>query len=202
MMNSSLRSIARNRLHSRGGALARQILIRNHEIPASQTITCMSTATRITDTNSSWKSPTRGDWRSSPRQQHQPIQRLQPKKYGSLVYLPEMVSLQYPKSCLRNGDENFSVNCVNFAISKPGTGGHVVLGRNGSGKSLVVKYLSQPELFQNTANVDTGDWKIMDPSEVAFVSFESHLKMLREQPHLTVHGAITGGTGNLSKAAQ
>ena len=199
-MNNSLRSIARNRLRSRGGALARPH--RAHALPVFQTMTWMSTAARSTDTKSSWKPPTRGDWRSSPRQQQQPIRRLQPKKYGSLVYLPDTVSLQYPKVSPRDKNDNFSVNCVDFAISKPGAGGHVVLGRNGSGKSLVVKYLSDPELFKNTANVDKEDWKIPDNSEVAFVSFESHLKMMREQPHLTVHDSITGGTGNLSKAAQ
>lgn len=78
------------------------------------------------------------------------------------------------------------------------------MGRNGCGKSLLVKYLSQQELLdeQRKQGEQANEWKLLDSSDVAFVSFESHLQTLQDNPHLTVHDSITGGAGNLSKAAQ
>jgi molybdate transport system ATP-binding protein len=130
-----------------------------------------------------------------------------PQKYNSMVFLPDTVGLKWPKKDHEDKDEDatkkknddFELNCLDFAIAKPGKGGHVVLGRNGSGKSLLVKHLSNPELFDDYS--DDG-WKLLNADAIAYVSFESHLQVLQEEPHLTVHDSITGGAGNLSKAAQ
>jgi hypothetical protein len=84
----------------------------------------------------------------------------------------------------------------------------VVLGCNGTRKSLLVKYLSNPELLLNVlppGGEEHDDWNVLDSSKVAFVSFDSHLQVLKEEQqhtknhgaahhhHLTVHDAITGG---------
>ncbi|CAB9514437.1 Putative molybdenum transport ATP-binding protein ModF [Seminavis robusta] len=105
-------------------------------------------------------------------------------RYNSLVQIPENTTLTFGSG----GD--FGLRCEDFSVAKPGTGGHVVLGRNGTGKSLLVQQLTTPQQ----------DWKL--PRKIAQVSFDSHLQVLQDHPHRTVHDCITGGSGNLSKAAQ
>eukprot|EP00977_Amphora_coffeiformis_P025065 scaffold18102_cov76-Amphora_coffeaeformis.AAC.1 len=63
-----------------------------------------------------------------------------------------------------------------------------------------MKYLSHPELLMAAeASGSEYKYKMPDPSKVAHVSFESHLQVLQGNPR---HDSITGGLGNLSKAAE
>ena len=75
------------------------------------------------------------------------------------------------------------------------------MGRNGSGKSLLVNHLTNPKLFFENIE-DKADYKLLNPSLIAYVSFDSHLKLLKDDPHRSVYNVITGGSGNLSKSAQ
>jgi molybdate transport system ATP-binding protein len=112
--------------------------------------------------------------------------------------LPQKVPIRCP-----TGDEidSFELLAQDFAISKPKRiGGHALLGRNGSGKSLLVEYLTHPELFVDADSHH--DWNLLHPDDIAYVSFRSHVDMLRDDPHRSVHNVITDGAGNLSRAAQ
>jgi molybdate transport system ATP-binding protein len=95
---------------------------------------------------------------------------------------------------------------INFDIQSPKLGGHVILGRNGSGKTLLSSVLSP----QNPphSNLFEGTIKAIDPSiarfpehSVSYVSFESHERIIQSQGHATAWNIISGG-GNLSRAAQ
>ncbi len=70
-----------------------------------------------------------------------------------------------------------------FAIQSPAHGGHIVLGRNGTGKSRLL----QAVLRHNTSS-----------TSIEHVSFESHLALLQKGG--TVYKALA--QGNLNKAAQ
>ena len=152
---------------------------------------------------------------------------LRPQKYKSLVYWPDTVTLTWPVGVPQqdNDDDDdqkvvnppqrnnkqFQLDCFHFAIAKPGTsstatgGGHVILGRNGSGKSLLVQHLVHPEwlLSQQQQLSSLPDLQMVPSNRVAHVSFASHVRLLQDHPHLTVHDCITGtASGNLTKAAQ
>ena len=93
---------------------------------------------------------------------------------------------------------------VQLRMHHPSTGGHVLLGRNGSGKSLVAYTLaslnddnaaSSPYLRSGRYATETG-WH---RRAIAKVSFQSHEQLLTQGG--TVSKAISEG-GNLSKAAK
>ena len=129
--------------------------------------------------------------------------RISPQKYNSLVMFPEHVSLKWSADTDSSQVKNFQLNCENVGISKPSNkgGAHVLLGRNGSGKSLLVDHITNAEWMKN--GFSSSDWKL-PPTEhdIAYVSFESHLETLRKFPYMTVHNHITGGDGNLSPTAK
>jgi molybdate transport system ATP-binding protein len=70
-----------------------------------------------------------------------------------------------------------------FTVQSPAHGGHIVLGRNGTGKSRLLQAI----LHHNTAT-----------TSIEHVSFESHLALLQKGG--TVYKALA--QGNLNKAAQ
>ncbi len=92
---------------------------------------------------------------------------------------------------------------INLTILCPSTGGHALLGRNSSGKSLVGQTIvarGDQAYWQ-----DEGNGSIYIPPKwmsnaVAHVSFDSHQDLLKEGG--TTYRAICGGNGTLNKAAQ
>lgn len=126
------------------------------------------------------------------------LDQMQQSQHSSLIYLSGTTSMHYPHS---DGASSFELTVEDFAISKARRGGgHVLLGKCGTGKSLLVNYLSHPD--NNFSHDDDGDFKLLKSSQIAYVSFDSHLTTLEEHPNRTVHNVLTGGIGNLSKAAQ
>jgi molybdate transport system ATP-binding protein len=108
--------------------------------------------------------------------------------------LVEMKSavLTYPGSSTKLGPWDLS-------IYNPSRGGHALLGRNGSGKSLISN-----ALVRNGGNgfLEAGHFATEQPwrsNSIARVSFESHEELLQKGG--TVSKAIADG-GNLTKAAQ
>lgn len=89
---------------------------------------------------------------------------------------------------------------IHLTIDPPSFGGHVLLGRNGSGKSLVGKTIVSGGHFDY---VKEGEFAITAPKwhsqAIAHVSFESHQELLEQGG--TTYKAISEG-GNLNKAAQ
>ena len=83
-----------------------------------------------------------------------------------------------------------------YRIEHPTEGGHIVVGPNGSGKTLLSQALVQPEQFIRDGRSERPSHR----NAVAHVSFQSHQKLL-EAEELTVTHAIGNGT-NLTKAAQ
>eukprot|EP00980_Cylindrotheca_fusiformis_P004954 scaffold1051_cov119-Cylindrotheca_fusiformis.AAC.29 len=127
-----------------------------------------------------------------------------PPRYACLIDIPGTATMQYSNSN-STGAANFELYLEDFTISKPkqgNGGGHVLLGKSGSGKSLLVNYLSRPEAYFQDNNTDDDPPLLLKSSQISYVSFDSHLKILEEHPDRTVHNVITGGIGNLSKAAQ
>ena len=102
---------------------------------------------------------------------------------------------------------------ITLDILHPKQGGHVILGRNGSGKTLLSSLLSpSPGDFLCDGSYTAIDETISRHADyaIAHVSFQSHEQLLRQQktdadnpdsPLSTAWQVISGG-GNLSKAAQ
>jgi molybdate transport system ATP-binding protein len=160
-----------------------------------------SSTTKYNDVGTDWSADQKPSAASPNKNlsQHNGLARIRPLRHSSLVDLPGTIPMHYPN----HDGTSFELQVQDFAISKPKRrGGHVLLGLNGSGKSLLVNYLSHPETY--FSNDDSGDVNLLllKSSQIAYVSFDSHLTMLQEHPHRTVHNVITGGFGNLSKAAQ
>ena len=91
---------------------------------------------------------------------------------------------------------------MNLDIRHPTQGGHVLLGRNGMGKTLVSNVLSS----NSSDYLKEGSYTACDETierhadyAIAHVSFQSHEELLQHGG--TAWQAISGG-GNLSKAAQ
>jgi molybdate transport system ATP-binding protein len=115
---------------------------------------------------------------------------------------------------------------VSFSIAPPSVkGGHVVLGRNGTGKSLLSNSLISPEthirqgcgsysFFDDVNDEDTSTSNASSSKStrtswarkraIAHVSFESHLALLASDTNsdMTAYKAISGGGNQMSKAAQ
>ena len=89
---------------------------------------------------------------------------------------------------------------LNLTISCPTLGGHALLGRNSSGKSLVGQTIvarGQPSHIQDGTFWIPSNWM---SNAIAHVSFDSHQELLQEGG--TTYRAISGGNGTLNKAAQ
>ena len=117
----------------------------------------------------------------------------------------ENATLAFPED-QKSGHRRWSMK-----IQNPSAGGHAVLGRNGTGKSLLSSTLANhtPPIeddnpYNNPYIRDGSFITSIHPwysSTVAHVSFESHQALLAEGG--TAYKAITGsGRGLLSKAAQ
>eukprot|EP00934_Nitzschia_sp_Nitz4_P006680 Nitzschia sp. Nitz4//scaffold141_size107518//33151//34764//NITZ4_004272-RA/size107518-processed-gene-0.131-mRNA-1//-1//CDS//3329536276//6670//frame0 len=94
---------------------------------------------------------------------------------------------------------------INLTIAKPTYGGHALLGRNDTGKSLIGQTIvsrgSSDYLKEGQHLVPATGWM---SNAVAHVSFDSHKQLLQEKrksEHITTYRAISQG-GNLNKAAQ
>lgn len=131
---------------------------------------------------------------------------------NTLVHFPGTTRISYPKGDDDGGGEyamekteSFELILQDFSISKPKRkgGGHLLLGRNGSCKSLLVDFLTNPgkygdELLAGDPNHDSTSY------DVASVSFDSHKQLLQDNPDDSVYRlrAEDGFGGTLSKAAQ
>ncbi|KAI2499638.1 ABC transporter [Fragilaria crotonensis] len=103
---------------------------------------------------------------------------------------------------------------ITMDILHPKQGGHVVLGRNGSGKTLLSCLLSpNPGDFLYEGSYTAIDETISRHADyaIAHVSFQSHEQLLRQQKtdpdnpdstSLSTAWQVISGGGNLSKAAQ
>jgi molybdate transport system ATP-binding protein len=96
---------------------------------------------------------------------------------------------------------------INFDIQSPKLGGHVILGRNGSGKTLLSSVLSpqspqHPYLLEGTITAIDPTIARYPEYSVAYVSFESHESILQHQGGNDTAWNIISGGGNLSRAAQ
>jgi molybdate transport system ATP-binding protein len=111
-------------------------------------------------------------------------------KTSSPVLQIQNAVLQYPNS------SHFSLSIPWLEIGAPGSGGHAVLGTNGSGKSLLASTVTR---FRGAYGYNDPAW-LCWPRHVAAVSFDTHQELLRENP--SVFAAISDHTGHLSKAAQ
>ena len=121
------------------------------------------------------------------------------------------VSLQYPDS---SSASSVPETPIDLLIHPPSDGGHVLLGPNGCGKSLLLQAIASyqhskdasSEVDNNNKNPYIRDGELEITADgiwhsraVAHVSFSSHQELLREGG--TASKAISEG-GNLSKAAQ
>jgi molybdate transport system ATP-binding protein len=119
--------------------------------------------------------------------------------------------LGYPASS--RSRKNRTTLPIDYAVNPPTSGGHVILGRNGSGKSLLAQALVSPSTFvvegsisgeqhhtaDNGAQTTTG--RMRKPPTTANVSFQSHEEMLLAGG--SVSKAILGSHGGvLSPAAR
>ena len=104
------------------------------------------------------------------------------------------VTLQYPTAT------SIQTEPIDFRIQNPSAGGHVLLGRNGVGKTLISRALSFSEnsKYLVSGKIETSS-KFYD-SSVAHVSFQSHEELLKEGG--TAYRAISGGSNKLNPAAQ
>ncbi|GKY97488.1 hypothetical protein MPSEU_000707100 [Mayamaea pseudoterrestris] len=116
--------------------------------------------------------------------------------------LPPIIALEeavigYPDAKTR------SLGPFHLSIAHPSTGGHVLLGKNGSGKSLVAYTLASLALDDDeSAYLRSGSFYTESnwhKRAVAKVSFQSHEELLARGG--TVSKTISDG-GNLSKAAK
>lgn len=107
---------------------------------------------------------------------------------------------------------------ISMDVLHPKQGGHVVLGRNGSGKTLLSSLLSpNPGDFLFEGSYTAVDETISRHADyaIAHVSFQSHEQLLRQQQQkkrdsvdgtagtaLSTSWQVISGGGNLTKAAQ
>mmetsp|Transcript_4603 Transcript_4603/g.10892 ORF Transcript_4603/g.10892 Transcript_4603/m.10892 type:complete len:603 (-) Transcript_4603:50-1858(-) len=141
------------------------------------------------------------------------------KNDEALVHFPGTTRLSYHPH--DENDENgqgaetsaqsFELILKDFAISKPKRkgGGHLLLGRNGSGKSLLVDFLTNPNKYGASLpfsedGMTTSQNHTASSYDIAAVSFDSHKELLRDHPNSSVYRILTedGFGGTLSKAAQ
>lgn len=133
-----------------------------------------------------------------------------------LVHFQGTTRLSYPQADTEQLAENpkaFELVLKDFAISKPERkgGGHLLLGRNGSGKSLLVDFLTNPDKYGDALSSSSSSHSLADGEnhtassyDVTSVSFDSHKQLLEENPDSSVYRILTedGFGGTLSKAAQ
>lgn len=116
--------------------------------------------------------------------------------------------LRYPSSSNHHHSEDATTTAnsstslpIDLQITNPTLGGHALLGRNSSGKSLlgqtIVARGSDEYLKEGSLSLPS-NWM---SNAVAHVSFDSHQELLREGTTTTTYRAISGG-GTLNKAAQ
>jgi molybdate transport system ATP-binding protein len=99
-------------------------------------------------------------------------------------------------------DAKRSLGPLDLSIAHPSSGGHVLLGKNGSGKSLIAYTLASLVDEQVSPYLKAGTYSTEDSwhkRAVAKVSFQSHEELLARGG--TVSKTISDG-GNLSKAAK
>ena len=124
------------------------------------------------------------------------------------------VKLQYP-STSNTDSRSIPETPIDLSIHPPSNGGHVLLGPNGCGKSLLLQAIASHQQTRESPTSE-GDGNSINPylqdgelsvtadgiwhsRAVAHVSFSSHQELLQEGG--TASKAISEG-GNLSKAAQ
>ena len=116
---------------------------------------------------------------------------------GQPIIALDQAVLSYP------GEPENSIGPLHLSIKHPSTGGHVLLGKNGSGKSLIAYTLaSLVDDEQASTYIRSGSYSTEDNwhrRAVAKVSFQSHEQLLTRGG--TVSKTISDG-GNLSKAAK
>jgi molybdate transport system ATP-binding protein len=90
---------------------------------------------------------------------------------------------------------------ISLDIWHPSRGGHLLLGRNGTGKSLITQTLAT----NGTGTLVDGEYVVTAPQwhsrAVTHVTFRSHQDVLQTSAHLTSYKVIAEG-GQVSKAAQ
>jgi len=134
-----------------------------------------------------------------------------PGKTISIFYFPmalRRILLRLENAVLAHpGDEMTKRKPINLTINPPSLGGHVILGRNGAGKSLLSSSLVNPETFIRHGSLsffggeeESNSWA--RKRSIAHVSFESHKALLAEDNSMTTFKTISGGVNQLSKAAQ
>lgn len=112
---------------------------------------------------------------------------------SSPVLQIQNATLHYPD------DSHFSLSIPWLEIGSPGSGGHAVLGTNGSGKSLLTSMVTfRPDRLAKADHHAAS--ALCWPRHVAAVSFDTHQELLLENP--SVFAAISDHSGHLSKAAQ
>jgi molybdate transport system ATP-binding protein len=92
---------------------------------------------------------------------------------------------------------------IDLIIAPPSQGGHALLGRNGSGKSLIGQTIvsrGHADYLQEGLFLTGRDKNWQYSNAIAHVSFDSHQELLNQGD--STYKAITGGGGNLTKAAQ
>ncbi|KAL3940608.1 MAG: hypothetical protein SGBAC_004892 [Bacillariaceae sp.] len=140
------------------------------------------------------------------------------KSGTALVRFPGTTRLLYPQdredghSSAEPPAKSFELILEDFSISKPKRkgGGHLLLGRNGSGKSLLVDFLTNPDKYgaalqaAEDDTTKTGESHTASSYDIASVSFDSHKELLRDHPDSSVYRILTedGFGGTLSKSAQ
>jgi hypothetical protein len=114
---------------------------------------------------------------------------------------PPIIQLHDAVLCYPESDNG--AGPINLSIAHPSTGGHVVLGRNASGKSLLAYALvSLLDSDINSTYLRSGTYQTAEDwhkRAIAIVSFRSHEELLMRGG--TVYKSISDGA-ILSKAAQ
>ena len=125
------------------------------------------------------------------------------KDDDDVIYLePPLVELQKARLSYNN-KSNTHYNPIDLKIDFPTNGGHALLGRNSSGKSLVGQTIASrdTQLFLKEGTMQFHNPNNRQTNMVEHVSFDSHLELLEQGG--TTHRAINGGHGGtLTKAAQ
>ena len=131
----------------------------------------------------------------------------------------EAARLKYPSIIFENDDfyfditEPFDLNIYPNTEYKSSGGGHVVLGNNGSGKSLLSQAIinayskSKRLSFLHSGSIEINETREdsinRNHQRLTHVSFESHSELLLNETTTTVHRAlIPGGGNNLSPTAK
>mmetsp|Transcript_6957 Transcript_6957/g.10571 ORF Transcript_6957/g.10571 Transcript_6957/m.10571 type:complete len:542 (-) Transcript_6957:7-1632(-) len=103
-----------------------------------------------------------------------------------------------PLLSLHGAEISGKINGVSIEIQNPDKGGHVILGRNGSGKTKLSDCISSFGRGLLEGKFESNN--DFSQSSIALVSFESHWKLLEEGG--TTYRAISGGSNVLNNAAK